>query len=167
MSMHVGLADSSEYEAIYAMGFDVWGAGTTLEAFVEGCRRSPKYASGRWFVIREKGQAVSSLLVHDFDSWSGAVVRGVGSLATRPERRRAGWAARLLNQVVELLVKSEAASIVLLYADISPAYYEKHAFHALDAAYQSRADSVLMARLAPGVDMSLVQQNASGLPSYF
>jgi len=167
MSLHFGLASPSEYEAVYAMGYDVWGEGMEPEQFLEGCRVSPKYARGRWFVVREKGQVVSSLLVHNFDSWNGAVVRGVGSLATRPERRRAGWAASLLEQVVELLIKKEEAAVVLLYADISPHYYEQRGFHALDAAYQARDDSVLMVRFAPGVDMVLVKQNAGRLPSYF
>ena len=167
MNGHFGLASPSEFEAIYAMGYDVWGEGMALDAFLEGCRLSPKYASGRWFVVRDEGHVVSSVLVHDFDSWNGAVVRGVGSLATRPERRRAGWAARLLEQVVQLLVGVEAAEAVFLYVDISPRYYEQRGFHVLDPAYQTREDSVLMVRFAPGVDMTLVTQNADRLPSYF
>lgn len=62
--MHVRKAELHELDAIYTMGFDVWGDGLTLDDYLAGCRNSEKYLSGTWYVLVEKDRVVSSLIVY-------------------------------------------------------------------------------------------------------
>jgi predicted N-acetyltransferase YhbS len=165
--MDAGPARPDEHPAVHAMGHDTWGGGLDLGAFLDLCQASAKYAGGRWFVIRDEGEAVSSLLVHDFESWNGMVVRGVGSLATRPDRRREGWAGCLLEHVFAQLVERERASVVFLYADIAPGYYARRGFQVVDTAPRGADGAVLMVRFTPEVDMAVIEEDSSRLPRYF
>ena len=165
--MELDRARPEEYDAVYGMGFDVWGEGLEFDAFIGHCRESPKYARGRWFVAREGTEPVSSLLVHDFDAWEGDPVRGIGSLATQVDRRRTGAGGALLDHVPRLLISEEKAGVVFLYSDIDRSYYEKRGFQVLAEPHQRYQPSVAMACFSPTRDMSFVERNADRLPSYF
>ena len=95
------------------------------------------------------------------------VVRGVGSLATRPDRRREGWAGCLLEHVFAQLVERERASVVFLYADIAPGYYARRGFQVVDKAPRGADGAVLMVRFTPEVDMAVIEEDSSRLPRYF
>ena len=165
--MEFGRARPEEYDAVYRMGFDAWGEGLDLNGFLDVCRASPKYAGGRWFVVREGAEPVSSVLVHDFAAWDGYAVRGIGSLATCPARRCSGAGGALLEHVTRLLVSQEEAGVVFLYSDIDSIFYEKRGFQVLADRDQRHRPSQLMACFCPTLDMSFVDRNVHRLPSYF
>ena len=116
-----------------------------LDEFLEESWSLSKNVRGCWFVVRQRGHAVSPILDHDLYAWNGAVVRGVGSLATRPERRCAEWAARILEQVLQLLMSKGSAACV---------------------SFQTRTDSIFMVRFASKLEIRHGTQNADRLPSY-
>lgn len=132
--------------AVYMMGREVWGASETQEAYLQACSQSPKYARGVWFVLEKDGVAVSSLIVYRF----APDVAGLGSIATRPEFRRQGLAAGLIDETLKMLDR-EGARRIYLYADIAPVYYERFGFSRLPSERQTHPGSVCMLR-ASSVD---------------
>ena len=45
--MIVRLAEKSDMNSVYMMGFDVWSEGETEKEYLDGCEDSLKYANGR------------------------------------------------------------------------------------------------------------------------
>ncbi len=160
-------ADTAEHEKIFRMGFDVWSDGMPLEAYITACHGSRKYARGRWYVLCVDGEPVSSALVHDFPAWGDHVVRGVGSLATRPDKRKQGLAGGLLDELTSFLARAENASVTFLYSDIDSGFYAKRGYVALDARYQRYPEAVMMVSLGAGVPGRILEENAERLPAYF
>ena len=149
------------------MGRDAWGQKQSAQAYLRDCRSSLKYAKGRWFVLTEDDPPVSSALVHDIADWDGLVVRGIGSMATAPGRRRQRFGGSLLKRLIAFLRGEEKAKIILLYADIAPEFYARRGFRALDARQQSRPGSLAMAWTAPGCPAELFETHAGLIPPYF
>lgn len=161
------LAQASENEKIYLMGFDTWGDEEGLDSYLNACRSSKKYAQGRWFVLCEKGEPVCSALAHDFPSWGKEVVRGIGSLATIPDERERGFGGELLESLTSFLARVESASVIFLYSDIDTQFYEKRGYRALDQRYQNHTGSTAMAWVRPSAAASLVDANSNKIPQYF
>ena len=68
------LAKTEEFDRIYMMGFDVWSDGASEEDYLVGCRASPKYAKGTWYVLANEDQLVSSLITYNL----GPNIIGIG-----------------------------------------------------------------------------------------
>lgn len=149
------------------MGFDTWGGGMPLAKYLAACHSSQKYARGRWYVLCVDGEPVASALVHDFPAWGSHVVRGVGSVATLPDKRRQGLAGTLLEQLTSFLAQTENTSIILLYSDINSNFYAKRGYLALDARHQRYPGSVMMAWFRAGTPKRILDENAERLPPYF
>ena len=135
-------AELSEFDSIYGMGFDVWADGKTLADYLVGCRESPKYARGEWFVTTIGNAPVSSLILYSFS----AGVFGIGSIATDLTHRKKGYASLLIEGVVNLLARERSAKHVFLYSDLSPEFYERLHFRRLPAELQKALNTVCMVR---------------------
>lgn len=160
-------ARAQEMEVIYLMGFDVWAGGASIGRYVEGCSNSPKYRAGDWYVLLADGTPVSSLLVHTFPSWGPHGVRGIGSVATDPVARRKGFARRIMHCAIDDCTHRAGAEVLLLYSDIGPAFYTSLGFVPLPEPYQGAPGSVLMARLASGLGLDVVERYREAIPGYF
>lgn len=57
----------ADMDRIYMMGFDAWGEGSNQDDYLSGCRSSPKYAQGKWFVLEHDQELLSSLIVYSLD----------------------------------------------------------------------------------------------------
>ncbi|WP_061031400.1 GNAT family N-acetyltransferase [Vibrio splendidus] len=121
-------AEAHELDFIYLMGFDVWGGGLSSEEYLIGCRNSEKYLSGTWYVLVEKGQVVSSLIVYSgmFDLKESAF--GIGSVATPQELRHQGYASKLVNLVKSELFDRNHCKAIYLHSDIDQQFYMKLGF---------------------------------------
>ncbi len=156
--MHVRAATAHDLTAIYRMGYDVWGDGAAEDAYLRDCANSGKYKLGVWHVLADAdGAVVSSLICYKdaFGLESGCI--GIGSVATAPEHRRQGYAARLLAAVVEQLLR-DGSDCLFLYADAAPELYEKIGFRALPDSLQ---------RYQPSICMALSKTPPVAAPSYF
>lgn len=160
-------ARPEELDAVYAMGYDAWGEGAELPRYLEACRASARYRSGRWHVLCEVGVPAASALVHDLPSWGGLTLRGLGSVAVPRERRGQGLATELVDRLARCLESDDGASVLLLHSDIGPALYARLGFAPLDSSRQRRPGTVLMARLAPGVPPGLLSDPSFPVPPYF
>lgn len=121
-------AEVHELDLIYSMGFDVWGEGLSYEEYLSGCRNSKKYLAGTWYVLDEKSQVVSSLIVYSgmFDLKEGSF--GIGSVATPLELRHQGYASKLVNLVKSELFDRRNCKTIYLHSDIEQQFYMKLVF---------------------------------------
>lgn len=161
MHMHVKKAHPTEYDEIYKMGFDVWGDEQGLEIYLEGCRQSPKYKQGTWYVlVDDRGVLYSSLIKYSFLDGSC----GIGSIATPLAFRKAGHASELIKKSLDLFEK-EGIKKTFLFSDIGAAFYEKFGFLQLPLKFQQYKDSICMIR---GVKIAEIEQDSTFIPpKYF
>jgi predicted N-acetyltransferase YhbS len=156
-----------ELDQIYTMGYDAWSDGKSFEEYLQGCKNSPKYKAGQWFVLCVEGIPVSSVLIHTLQSWGHLQIRGIGSLATTPELRNRGYGRQLVNCVTTDLSTREDAYIFLLYSDIDPAFYEALGFVQLPQKYQKVQKSILMAKMPLLAEESIFEKYLEKIPGYF
>lgn len=165
--MTVRTASATELEAVYRMGYDAWGEGLALDAYLAGCRASPKYAAGTWWVLEgADGVLLSSLLAHEIALPSGAPAVGLGSIATPPERRGRGHASRLITAFLRAREESHATEVFFLFSDIAPAFYERFGFAALMPC-PGKPGSILMARADREKIERLLSDPRFAVPGYF
>ena len=121
-------AEAHELDFIYLMGFDVWGDGLSSEDYLVGCRNSKKYSVGTWYVLVEKDQVVSSLIVYSgmFDLKEGSF--GIGSVATPRELRQQGYASKLVDLIKSELFDRNYCNALYLHCDIGQQFYMKLGF---------------------------------------
>ncbi|KDM91655.1 GNAT family N-acetyltransferase [Photobacterium galatheae] len=126
--MYLRKASENELDWIYRMGFDAWGNGLSMDAYLEGCRKSTKYQSGTWYVLTVDGQPVASLIVYSgqFALQDGCF--GIGSVATAPEMRSQGYGSQIVRLVAQTLFEQHGAKAVYLHSDIGHAFYQKLGF---------------------------------------
>lgn len=146
-------AVSNDLDEIYSMGYDAWGEGSLYSDYLIECRTSTKYKSGTWYVLNVDGENVSSCILYNISD----KVIGIGSLATKSEKRKLGYGALLIKKV---LAKNEADTY-FLWSDISPSYYEKIGFAVVDQKLQVHDDSKLM------YYPNETKINTKHLPNYF
>ncbi len=160
-------ASDSELESVYRMGYDAWGEGLGLEAYLAACRASPKYAAGKWWVsVDGDGVPLSSLLAHEIALPSGPPAVGLGSIATPPELRGRGHASRLISAFLRAREASHRTEVFFLFSDIAPAFYERSGFAALMPC-PGKPGSILMARAEAKRLSSLLSDPAFTVPGYF
>lgn len=133
---------TEEFDEIYKMGFDVWADGESLESYLDGCRTSPKYRNGEWFVLEKNGSLLSSLLLHSFEN----NIYGVGSIATATNQRKNGYASVLIENVLRNLQTNRNSKITYLYSDINPEFYERFGFKILPQSLQKYKTTTCMVR---------------------
>ena len=156
--MDVRLANDSDLDTIYAMGYDAWADGAPVQTYLESCRASEKYKLGTWYVLSHEGNVVSSLIVYssgeDFDIPAG--YRGIGSVATEQHHRKNGYASLLINTVCAILEQEDVQG-VYLHADVGPSFYEGLGFSVL-----SESEEPCMVRMLSETAMVPTQ-----MPYYF
>lgn len=158
--MNVRQATAEDHETIFMMGYDAWGDGLSEADYLEECRNSPKYPRGTWYVLEDGGRLASSLIVYRKGFELPVGCWGIGSVATPPALRRKGYAARLIQHVVDMADAADARGIYL-FSGVDPDYYAGLGFERVPAA---PAD-------LPGVCMVLCFRDANELkdlaPGFF
>jgi predicted N-acetyltransferase YhbS len=154
--MEFRLAATEELNAIYMMGHDVWSDGASTQAYLDGCRASPKYKTGTWYVLHDKEKLVASLAVYTSEFGLQPGYCGIASVATDPQKRGNGYASKLVTAVCETL-QSEGAKGVYLHSDIGPSFYESLGFILVSA-----NNSKCMVR-----QFSHLEPLPAEIPSYF
>lgn len=142
------------------MGYDAWAEGRDFDAYARLCAASPKYARGRWLVLADGPELLSSLIVYDL----GGDAAGLGSIATAPEHRGRGHASSLVATAAGA-IEAVGKTRVFLFSDIEPEFYERLGFRALPERFQSRRGSRCMVRTAD-LD-ALVAEESFEPPEYF
>jgi GNAT superfamily N-acetyltransferase len=134
-------ARPEELEAVFLLGYDVWGEGAPLGDYLAECRASAKYAAGRWTVVAVEGAVAGAVLVYRGGFGLPAGAWGAGSLSVDPAVRRLGLAKALMRAVLE-----REPGTAFLWADVLPGFYRSLGFAPLPERCQTRPGSLLMAR---------------------
>ncbi|WP_439424721.1 GNAT family N-acetyltransferase [Oenococcus alcoholitolerans] len=127
---------STELTQIYLMGYDAWGKSDSITVYLQECRLSTKYQRGTWWVLEEKGQLLSSLIIYDLSDH----VLGIGSVSTYPARRHKGYATTML---IKFMTRYSDCSF-FLFSDIDPSFYSRLGFQAVSKENQPYSDTTLM-----------------------
>jgi ribosomal protein S18 acetylase RimI-like enzyme len=134
-------AAPSDIPELLSFGYDAWGEGESMSSFIESYEKDRNHLRGQRYLIETlSGETLANL---NAILLSRNVI-GIASVATKPEVRRNGHAARLLNAVMELLKLENPNYTFMLFSEISLSYYQKLGFKALPASYQKFSPSVAM-----------------------
>ena len=116
-----------ELETAFMMGFDAWGEGRSRERYLAGCRSSPHYLQGQWFVLARGGETVSSLITYQNLFRLPPACHGIGSVATVPACRGLGHGSRLVRSVVSGLAAAGSRG-VFLFSEVGERFYRNLGF---------------------------------------
>lgn len=159
MNIEIRSPSDTEMESVYMMGFDVWSDGGSRENYLSGCRESPKYKRGTWYVLAIENSLASSLITYPL---SDGVI-GIGSIATDPSLRKKGYAAKIVMNVIQNLERNGTEHF-MLYTEVGTAYYEKFGFQKLEDQYQKSDAGIAMIRGDIGL---FLKKFNSEIPKYF
>lgn len=123
-------ASSEERLQVYENIFEFWPMASSLEEHLRLRLKSPKHQRAQWYAGCLGGKVVASLgcfpLNYHLD---GREVEGfsIGSVHTRPEYRRRGFALAVMDWAERDQVK-QGARLSSLFSDIDPGYYGKQGY---------------------------------------
>lgn len=141
-SVNVRKATLDELDAIFRMGYDVWGKGSE-EEYLKECRSSAKYARGEWYILEtKKSELASCLIVYLLPRKQ----IGLGSLVTSAPLRHQGFAKKLISEVLLKLELENPSSVLFLYSDIDPKFYEQFQFRRVPLMAQRYETTVCMVK---------------------
>ncbi len=126
---------------VLAFGFDAWGEGRTLEAFIASYETSRNHLRGTRYLLEDlAGEPLADLNTLRFRR--GLV--GVASVATAATHRRRGHATRLLRAVMALMRDADPRTRFGLFSEVDPSVYEAVGFARLPAELQRFVPAVAM-----------------------
>lgn len=127
MDTLVRTPEPREMEGVFLMGFDAWAGGKSRERYLAGCRNSPHYRQGRWYVLAPGGEIVSSLITYQDLFRLPPGCHGIGSVATVPACRGQGHGSRLVRSVVGGLATAGSRG-VFLFSEVGERFYRDLGF---------------------------------------
>lgn len=156
-------AAKEERAFLFQEGYKEWSKARTFEQYC--IDNSKDDTIGTRYVIEENSRIVCSSVLMQLQSISGLAVYGLGSILTSQNHRGKGYGSELIKRCINLV--PDANTIIFLYSDIHPSYYEKLGFQSLPAKLQKYEKSICMAYCQEPVWSALANANAADVPDYF
>ena len=156
-------AAKEEISFLFQEGYKEWSKNRTFEQYC--IDNSKDDAIGTRYVIEENSQIVSSAVLLRLKSIQGKAVYGLGSILTSKSHRGQGYGIELVRKCMSLIAGDN--TIIFLYSDINPAYYEKLRFQILPNKLQKYEKSVCIAYCNEAVWNELIKVNGDVIPDYF
>lgn len=144
--MKARIASKNELEKIFTISFDIWPRSENLEEHIKGCFNHSEYQEGEWHVLGSPGDLKCVLILYTFDP----KLKGIGTVMTPFKYRGQGLATDLLEQVIKACDQMHPTPNVLLFSEISPAFYERFGFRSLPSKFQKKPGTSCMIRFAHG-----------------
>jgi len=119
--------EAREMDAVFMMGFDAWGDRKSRKRYLDGCRNSPHYRQGDWYVLASGADAVSSLITYRDLFRLPPGCHGIGSVATTPALRGQGHGSSLVRSVAGSL-EAGGSRGVFLFSEVGERFYRKLGF---------------------------------------
>jgi GNAT superfamily N-acetyltransferase len=132
-----------EEESTYlAFGYDAWGEGMSIEAFVSNyARHDRNHLRGTRYLLESPGgEPLANLNTIGFAR--GLV--GIASLSVNPTKRGQGHGSTLARAVMELLRTQDETIRFMLYSEVKPSMYERLGFSRVAEEFQFYLPSVAM-----------------------
>ncbi len=166
--LSVSEAAEAERNAVLAHTHAIWGGKRTLEKYRQACSELLETPWGRknyrFYVGKDAaGQVVTACKIYDLDMWAaGRVVRtiGFGAVFTLPEARRQGYAARMLQSLMQAHAQ-QGHRMATLFSAIDPVYYERLGFVRLPTAVASSTPDRIAGAMSPAAKRSSARFRAA------
>lgn len=156
-------AKEDEKNLLFKQGYTEWSKN---RSFTQYCQdNSQEDAYGTRYVLEEKGEIVSSAILLDFQASLGEKIFGIGSVLTPPHCRGKGYARKLLKNCIDLVFDEQ--SMIFLYSDIDPGFYEKLKFRLLPAPLQKYEKSPCLVLCHHQVWQEFLRSKEKTVPNYF
>lgn len=156
-------AAKAEIPLLFQEGYQEWSKNRT---FAQYCLDNSKDdAIGTRYVLEANGHIVSSAVLMQLTSSKGTAVYGLGSILTAKNHRGKGYGGELVKKCLKLVPADN--TVVFLYSDINPSYYEKLGFQSLPPELQKYDKSVCMAYCKKNVWAELLSADIADIPDYF
>jgi GNAT superfamily N-acetyltransferase len=138
LSMKLVPADGPLLELILDHTYDIWHEGLTRHAYAQWNAAQQRTPWGRRHLQRialvsDAGDLLSTAKRYRFDArLDDRAVRmcGIGAVFTPPEQRGRGYAAALIERLLEA-EQRDGIELAALFSEIAPAFYERFGFHAV------------------------------------
>ncbi len=156
-------ANKKETPLLLQEGYQEWSKNRTFEQYC--LDNSKDDAIGTRYVIEKNGEIVSSLVLIRFKNINGMEVYGLGSILTSKIHRGNGYSFELIKKCINLIHSYN--TIIFLYSDINPGFYEKLGFRILPDKFQKYGSSVCMAYYQDDIWDRLLSTDVDVIPNYF
>lgn len=160
--MIIRKAMQTEIHSLFEQGYKEWSKNRSFEQYC--IDNSKEDGFGTRYVMEKNGEIVSSTIVLELERINGRKAYGIGSVLTPQNHRGNGYAAKLISKCINLVYQNN--SIIFLYSDISPTFYEKLNFKRLPLHLQ-RCNTPCMAYCNDQVWNELSNSNIELIPEYF
>lgn len=155
-------AKQTEISLLFEQGYKEWSKNRSFEHYCNDNSKEDRF--GTRYVIEINSEIVSSTIVLELQRINGRKAYGIGSVLTPQNHRGNGYAAKLISQCINLVYEDN--SIIFLYSDISPTFYEKLNFKLLPLQLQ-RYNTPCMAYCNDEVWNELLYSKIDLIPHYF
>lgn len=152
-----------EIPLLFQEGYQEWSKNRTFEQYC--LDNSKDDAIGTRYVIEKNGEIVSSVVLIRLENINGMEVYGLGSILTSKLHRGNGYSIELIKKCINLIHSYN--TIIFLYSDINPLFYEKLGFRILSDTLQKYASSVCMAYCKDDIWDRLLSTKVDVIPDYF
>ena len=152
-----------EREIIFREGYKEWSKNRTFEQYCADNAKEDDY--GTRYVLDEKGEIVSSLILLKLGDIGGKRACGIGSVLTPKAHSGKGYATELMKNTINTAL--DEVSYILLFSDISPDFYKRFGFRILPTGLQRCAKSTCMVYCSEEDWEKLISISSDALPDYF
>ena len=156
-------AKKEEIEELLSEGYKIWSKDRTIEQYYTENRKEDEF--GTRYVIEDNGIIVSSLILLNLKSINSKNVYGIGSVLTPHAYKHKGYATALLRNCIEKI--STDTSLIFLYSEIDPAFYERYNFRVLPPDLQKDAHSICMVLCDDDMWSVLITSGIDLIPNHF
>ena len=130
MSLLVKKASIDEKTQLFRIVHDMWPHHPDVDEHTRLRLESVQHLGANWFIGSLDNELACGLGVYAsqvFIEGSTHKLAMIGAVYTAKNHRRKGYAAKLLEEVIEAY-KKDGYELFMLYSDITPSYYEKLGF---------------------------------------
>jgi len=152
-----------EIESLFREGFKVWNKDRTFEQYCSANSKEDAY--GTRYILEDKGEIVSSLILLELKNIGDKKVYGIGSVLTSPACKNRGYATELLKNCIQQINIRDA--LVFLYSEVAPAFYERFGFRTLPPGLQRETDSICMVLCDDDMWSLLINNGMELIPVHF
>jgi GNAT superfamily N-acetyltransferase len=156
-------AKVNEREELFREAYKFWSRNRTFKQYCEDNSKEDSY--GTRYIIEGEGEIVSSMILLRLKELFDCKVYGIGSVLTHSLHTGKGYASRLLKYCLEEII--EENSIVFLYSEINPSFYERLAFRTLPPHLQKDKKAVCMVLCTEPIWEKIIDGPKNGIPDYF
>jgi predicted acetyltransferase len=156
-------AKSAEINLLFQEGYKEWSKNRTFEQYCIDNAKEDAY--GTRYVLEVNGEIVSSTILLKLKDIHGKRTYGIGSVLTPKIHAGNGYATELLKNCLRQIYDDN--TLIFLYSDINPSFYERFDFKILPPHLQKYQKSPCMVYCKDNIWHELLAGSKEIIPDYF